>query len=59
VPHDLVEAEKWMILATAAATRPVQEPRARIRDAFVSKMTRGEIAEARFRAATWVPRLEH
>jgi TPR repeat protein len=58
VPHDLVEAEKWLILATAAAVRPTQEVRARIRDAYLTKMTRGEIAAARFRAVSWTPRPE-
>ena len=46
VPRNIVEASKWLNLATAAAPRRSREARARIRDAVTSKMTRGEIAQA-------------
>src|SRR5258707_15092327 len=55
VPRDIVEASKWLNLATAAAPRGSREARVRIRDAVTSKMTRGEIAQARLRALEWAP----
>jgi uncharacterized protein len=58
VPRDIVEASKWLNLATAAAPRRSREARARIRDAVTSKMTRGEIAQARLRALEWAPTRE-
>jgi uncharacterized protein len=59
VPQNIVEASKWLNLAAAAAPRERRDLRVRIRDAVTSKMTRGEIAEARLRALAWVPRPEH
>jgi uncharacterized protein len=59
VPQDIVEASKWLNLSTAAAPPPAREARARIRDAVTSKMTRGEIAQARLRALEWAPSREH
>jgi uncharacterized protein len=59
VPRDIVEASKWLNLATAAAPPNAREARARIRDAVTTKMTRGEIAEARLRALEWAPSREH
>ncbi|MGL9620847.1 tetratricopeptide repeat protein [Bradyrhizobium sp. U531] len=59
VPRDIVEASKWLNLSTAAAPPPVRESRARIRDAVTTKMTRGEIAQARLRALEWAPSREH
>ena len=59
VPQDIIEASKWLNLATAAAPRQAREARARIRDAVTTKMTRGEIAQARLRALEWVPKREH
>lgn len=59
VPRDIVEASKWLNLSTAAAPPPVREARARIRDAVTTKMTRGEIAQARLRALEWAPSREH
>jgi TPR repeat protein len=53
VPQDVVEAEKWLILATAGSSRVVSDDRARIRDAVRTKMTRGELAQARARALAW------
>lgn len=59
VPHDIVEASKWLNLSTAASPPRVRESRARIRDAVTTKMTRGEIAQARLRALEWAPSREH
>jgi len=59
VPLDIVEASKWLNLSTAAAPRRAREARARIRDAVTTKMTRGEIAQARVRALEWAPAREH
>jgi TPR repeat protein len=58
VPRDIVEASKWLNLAAAAAPRQAREARARIRDAVTTKMTRGEIAQARRRALEWAPSRE-
>ena len=58
VPQDIVEASKWLNLSTAAAPRQARDARARIRDAVTSKMTRGEVAEARLRALEWAPSRE-
>ena len=58
VPQDIVEANKWLNLSTAAAPRRAREARARIRDAMTAKMTRGEIARARLRALEWGPTRE-
>jgi TPR repeat protein len=58
VPRDIVEASKWLNLATAAAPIRAREARTRIRDAVTTKMTRGEIAQARLRALEWVPSRE-
>lgn len=58
VPRDIVEANKWLNLATAAAPHQAREARARIRDAMTTKMTRGEIAQARRRALEWAPSRE-
>lgn len=55
VPQDIVEASKWLNLSTAGAPAQAREVRARIRDAVTTKMTRGEIAQARLRALEWVP----
>jgi TPR repeat protein len=55
VPRDIVEASKWLNLSTAAAPARAREARARIRDAVATKMTRGEIAQARLRALEWAP----
>ena len=58
VPQDIIEASKWLNLSTAAAPRQARDARARIRDAVTSKMTRGEVAEARLRALEWAPSRE-
>lgn len=59
VPQNIVEASKWLNLSTAASPPRVREARGRIRDAITSKMTRGEIAQARLRALQWAPSHEH
>ncbi len=58
VPRDIVEAAKWLNLSTAAASARAREARVRIRDAVTTKMTRGEIAQARLRALEWAPSRE-
>jgi hypothetical protein len=59
VPQNIVEASKWLNLSTASAPPRVRESRVRIRDAVTTKMTRGEIAQARLRALEWAPSREH
>ncbi|WP_244622393.1 tetratricopeptide repeat protein [Bradyrhizobium ivorense] len=59
VPRDIVEASKWLNLSVAAAPPRTRDARQRIRDAVTSKMSRGEIAEARLRALEWAPVREH
>ena len=59
VPQDIVEASKGLNLSAAASPPRVRESRARIRDAVTTKMTRGEIAQARLRALEWAPSREH
>jgi uncharacterized protein len=58
VPRDIVEANKWLNLSVAASPIRAREARARIRDAITSKMSRGEIAQARLRALEWAPHQE-
>ncbi|WP_314955586.1 tetratricopeptide repeat protein [Bradyrhizobium cosmicum] len=58
VPQDIIEASKWLNLSTAAAPPQAREARIRIRDAVTTKMTRGEIAQARLRAVEWAPSRE-
>jgi hypothetical protein len=58
VRRDIVEANKWLNLSVAGSPIKAREARARIRDAITSKMSRGEIAQARLRALEWVPRQE-
>jgi TPR repeat protein len=58
VPRNIVEAGKWLNLAAAAAPRGAREARVRIRDAVTTKMTRGEIAQARLQALEWAPSRE-
>jgi TPR repeat protein len=58
VPRNIVEASKWLNLSAAGAPPRAREARARIRDAVGTKMTRGEIAQARLRALEWAPTRE-
>jgi TPR repeat protein len=58
VPRNLIEASKWLNLSAAAAPRRAREARVRIRDAVTTKMTRGELAQARLRALEWAPSRE-
>ena len=59
VPLNIIEASKWLNLSAAGATRRAREARVRIRDAVTTKMTRGELAQARLRALEWAPSREH
>jgi TPR repeat protein len=58
VPVNVIQAEKWLILATAAAPKAAAEDRTRMRDAVGTKMTLGELAQARMEALAWQPRRE-
>jgi TPR repeat protein len=58
VPVNVIQAEKWLILATAAAPKAAVDDHARMRDAVRTKMTRGELAQARMEALAWRPRPE-
>jgi uncharacterized protein len=58
VPVNVIQAEKWLILATAAAPKAAADERTRIRDAVLTKMTLGELAQARMEALAWRPRRE-
>ncbi len=58
MPQNIVEASKWLNLSTAAAPPRLRESRVRIRDAVTTKMTRGEIAQARLRVLEWAPSRE-
>jgi TPR repeat protein len=58
VPRDIIEASKWLNLSAAGAPPGAREARVRIRDAVTTKMTRGEIAQARLRALEWAPSRE-
>jgi uncharacterized protein len=53
VPEDVVEAEKWLIIAAAGSPKGVGDEWARIRDAVQTRLTRGELAQARMRALAW------
>jgi hypothetical protein len=59
VPRNIIEASKWLNLSAAGAPRRAREARVRIRDAVTTKMTRGELAQARLRALEWAPSREH
>jgi len=58
VPVNIIQAEKWLILATAASPKVAVDDRARMRDAVRTKMTLGELAQARMEALAWQPRRE-
>jgi TPR repeat protein len=59
VPVNVIQAEKWLILATAAAApKAAADDRTRMRDAVRTKMTLGELAQARMEALAWQPRRE-
>ena len=58
VREDYVEASKWLNLAAAVAPPAAREYRARLRDAVTTKLTRGQLAEARRRALEWSPQRE-
>lgn len=56
VPLNEIVAHKWLNLATAGSSHRRREYYARLRDAVASKMTRGQIAEAQWRALDWAAR---
>jgi uncharacterized protein len=58
VPANIIQAEKWLILATAAAPKAAADDRTRMRDAIRTKMTLGELAQARMEALAWRQRRE-
>jgi TPR repeat protein len=58
VPVNVIQAEKWLILATTAAPKAAADDRTRMRDAVRTKMTLGELAQARMEALAWQPRRE-
>ena len=58
LPVNVIQAEKWLILATAAAPKAAADDRTRMRDAVRTKMTLGELAQARTEALAWQPRPE-
>lgn len=58
VPLNVIQAEKWLILGAAAAPQAAVEDRTRIRDAVRTKMTLGDLAQARMEALAWRPRPE-
>jgi hypothetical protein len=58
VPVNVIQAEKWLILATAAAPKVAADDRTRMRDAVRTKMTLGDLAQARMEALAWRPRPE-
>jgi TPR repeat protein len=58
VPVNVIQAEKWLILATAAAPKAAADDRTRMRDAVRTKMTLGDLAQARVEALAWRPRQE-
>jgi TPR repeat protein len=58
VPVNVIQAEKWLILATAASPKAAADDRTRMRDAVRTKMTLGELAQARMEALAWRPRRE-
>jgi uncharacterized protein len=58
VPQNVIQAEKWLILAAAAAPKAAADDHVRMRDAVRTKMTTGELAQARMEALAWRPRPE-
>jgi uncharacterized protein len=58
VPLDTTEAEKWLILAAAGSNGQASDDRSRLRDAVATKLTKGELAQARMRALAFVRHAE-
>jgi hypothetical protein len=58
VPVNVIQAEKWLILAAAASPKAAADDRTRMRDAVRTKMMVGELAQARMEALAWRPRRE-
>jgi uncharacterized protein len=59
VPQDNTEAEKWLILAAAGSNGVAGDDRARFRNAVATKLSRGELAQARMRALAFVRHPEY
>jgi TPR repeat protein len=59
VPQNVIQAEKWLILAAAAAPKAAIDDHVRMRNAVRTKMTLGDLAQARMEALAWRPRPEH
>jgi len=53
-----MSSKRELILAAARSTKGAADDRARIRDAVRTKMTLGELAQARMRALAWISRPE-
>jgi uncharacterized protein len=58
VPQNVIQAEKWLILAAAGAPKAQAEDHIRMRDAIRTKLTNGELAQARMEALAFRPRRE-
>ncbi len=58
VPVNVIQAEKWLILAAAGAPKAAADDHVRMRDAVRTKMTLGDLAQARMEALAWRPRRE-
>jgi hypothetical protein len=54
VPHDYVEAHKWLNIATVRAFADEQQGYAQVRDDVAKEMTAGQIAEAEARTRAWL-----
>ena len=54
VPHDYVEAHKWLNIATVRAFADEQQGYAQARDDVAKEMTAGQIAEADARTRAWL-----
>jgi TPR repeat protein len=58
VPPDHVLAHMWLNLAGARTRGDVHEDNVRLRDAVADKLSLGQLADAQYLAAGWVPKPE-
>jgi len=58
LPVDHVLAHMWLNLASAATKGREHEDNVRLRDAVASKMSLGQLSDARYLASAWVPKRE-
>jgi len=58
VPPDHVLAHMWLNLAGARTRGDVHEDNIRLRDAVAGKLSLGQLADAQYLAAGWVPKPE-